>query len=267
MSTPYQGQDTRAPGQDVPRQDIPVHDLYGPDQGQGQAQGQDQAHGQGLGQGHGQDQGQDQGQDEAQGQDHGQDQGQDEAQGQDQAHGPGQGQGLGQHAAGQADDRQHERADVQQDDQADGWQGAYPSYGAYPAGSGYAALSGATGYLNGAEVSFGLAAKDGLRNIVTWRGRASRSAYWWFFLFNVIVMAVVGASYGAALWLGVTLDVIIGIPLALAGLALSIRRLHDTNRSGWWWWIGLIPVVGTIILLIFCLLPSTPGPNRYNTAR
>jgi uncharacterized membrane protein YhaH (DUF805 family) len=116
-------------------------------------------------------------------------------------------------------------------------------------------------------VGFGQAVKDGLRNIVTWRGRASRSAYWWFALFSVIVMVVAGLIYRGSTAAGIIVYILAGIPLWLAGLALVIRRLHDTSRSGWWWWIGLVPFAGGIVLLVFFLLPGTPGPNRYNTAQ
>ena len=51
--------------------------------------------------------------------------------------------------------------------------------------------------------------------------------------------------------------------LFLANLSVSFRRLHDTNRSGWWLLLYLLPCIGEIILIIFWLLPSTPGPNAY----
>jgi len=60
--------------------------------------------------------------------------------------------------------------------------------------------------------------------------------------------------------------IILGIPvlyLELAALALTVRRLHDTDRSGWWMLIALVPYVGSIVLLIFTVLKGTPGPNRY----
>jgi len=66
---------------------------------------------------------------------------------------------------------------------------------------------------------------------------------------------------------GIILDIVVGLPLILTGIALAVRRLHDSGRTGWWWWIGLVPVVGGIILLVFYLLPGTRGPNRYNRAR
>lgn len=56
---------------------------------------------------------------------------------------------------------------------------------------------------------------------------------------------------------------IAGLVLFLPSLGVMMRRLHDTGRSGWWWLIGCIPVVGTIVLLVFLLQPSQPYDNQY----
>jgi len=100
-----------------------------------------------------------------------------------------------------------------------------------------------------------------------YRGRASRSAFWWFALLEVIAYLIVGLVSDASRPAGIVLDVVVGLPLLLVGLSLAVRRLHDTDRSGWWWWIGFVPFVGGIVLLVFYLLPGTPGPNRYNVVR
>ncbi len=122
-------------------------------------------------------------------------------------------------------------------------------------------------YLQGAPVDFGGAIRGAFGNVFTYRGRASRSAFWWFALLQVIAYLVVGAISGAYRPVGIALDIVVGIPLILTGISLAIRRLHDTGRSGWWWLIGFVPLVGGIVLLVFYLLPSTPGPNRHNFAR
>lgn len=111
-------------------------------------------------------------------------------------------------------------------------------------------------------------------NYVTFRGRARRSEYWFAALF--LVLASLAASIlDVALFsdqLGEFLEDtgglgIIGALWALAvflpSLSLFIRRLHDTNRSGWWVLIGLIPFAGAIVLLVFALLDSDPGENRF----
>jgi uncharacterized membrane protein YhaH (DUF805 family) len=66
---------------------------------------------------------------------------------------------------------------------------------------------------------------------------------------------------------GIILDIVIGIPMLITNIALAVRRLHDSDHTGWWWWIGFVPLVGWIVSIVFYLLPSTPGPNRYNTVR
>jgi uncharacterized membrane protein YhaH (DUF805 family) len=55
------------------------------------------------------------------------------------------------------------------------------------------------------------------------------------------------------------------LAVLIPSIAVTVRRLHDTDRSGWWILLGLIPLVGTIILLVFVCLDGTPGPNRFGT--
>jgi uncharacterized membrane protein YhaH (DUF805 family) len=149
--------------------------------------------------------------------------------------------------------------------------GVYPSQpGPYqPPGYGYppAPLS----YLQGGPVGFGEGVKQAFSNGFVYRGRASRSAYWWFVLFEVIatvvleLLIVIPAATHSSAIVGLFLIIvsIAMIYVALVGLALTIRRLHDIDRSGWWVLIGLVPIVGGIVLLIFSLLEGTPGPNRF----
>jgi uncharacterized membrane protein YhaH (DUF805 family) len=119
-----------------------------------------------------------------------------------------------------------------------------------------------------AQTGFVAAIKKGFKGYVVWNARSTRSEYWWWALFTVIVGivaavidAVVFGSDTAGLGL---LSIIANIALFLPGLSLIVRRLHDTDRSGWWFWIGLIPLIGVIVLLVFMLLPSKMGPTRWN---
>lgn len=107
-----------------------------------------------------------------------------------------------------------------------------------------------------------------LQNYVGFEGRARRKEYWFFILFNVIFLLIL-ATIDQALGL---LDPEVGIgPLSglyslavlIPSIAVGVRRLHDTERSGWWLLIALVPLVGGIILLIFMVLDSTPGSNRF----
>ncbi len=86
-------------------------------------------------------------------------------------------------------------------------------------------------------------------------GRARRSEYWYFYLFTVIVGVVCSA-------ISSVLGYIVGILLLLPSLGVGARRLHDTTRSAWNLLWCLLPVIGTIILIVFCIQDSHPA-NKY----
>ena len=93
-------------------------------------------------------------------------------------------------------------------------------------------------------------------------GRARRQEYWMFFLFNIlagIALCIVDVILGTCGVLGLLYDLAVLIP----GFAVFVRRLHDTDHSGWWWLIGFIPLVGFIVLLVFLCSDSKPGENRF----
>ena len=120
--------------------------------------------------------------------------------------------------------------------------------------------------------------KTCLSKYATWQGRASRSEFWYFILFCAICAA-----------LAQVIDIVLGITfkftnpatgqeqittygftyaLVLLGtfvpqLAVCIRRLHDTNRSGWYYWIGLVPLIGAILLLVWFCSAGTTVENNY----
>ena len=92
-------------------------------------------------------------------------------------------------------------------------------------------------------------------------GRASRPEFWWFALFNVMVAiaaTIVDATIGIELF-----SIAAGLALLLPGLGVAVRRLHDTDRTGWWVLIGIIPIIGLVVLIIFYATPGTPGANEY----
>ena len=147
--------------------------------------------------------------------------------------------------------------------------GPYEAYPSHPP-TGYPPAAPLS-YLQGGPVGFGEAVRQAFSNGFVYRGRASRSAYWWFVLFEVIaaivleLLIVIPAATHSSAIVGLFL-IIVSIAMlyvALVGLALTIRRLHDIDRSGWWVFIGLVPFVGGIVLLVFSLLEGTPGPNRF----
>ena len=106
------------------------------------------------------------------------------------------------------------------------------------------------------------------RKYAIFQGRATRSEYWYFTLFNIL--AVFGfclidqfmgtfdfdAGYGP-------LSAIYTLAMILPALGVSIRRLHDTRRSGWWFMITIIPIIGLLVFLYFALQDSDPNPNQY----
>lgn len=102
-----------------------------------------------------------------------------------------------------------------------------------------------------------------LKKYAVFNGRARRKEYWMFYLFNfviAIVLGFVGSIIGTTI--GV-LFTIYSLAILIPSIAVMIRRLHDTNHSGWWWFIGLVPIVGVIILFVFLVRDSQPGENQY----
>lgn len=102
---------------------------------------------------------------------------------------------------------------------------------------------------------------DVLKKYVVFEGRARRTEYWVFALINFLISLVLSVIDNS---LGITwLSSLYSLAVLLPSLAVMVRRLHDTNRSGWWALIGLIPVIGWIVLLVFMLMDSDPQANQY----
>ncbi|MBM3666248.1 MAG: DUF805 domain-containing protein [Actinobacteria bacterium] len=110
-------------------------------------------------------------------------------------------------------------------------------------------------------MSFSEAVKSGFDHYVKFDGRAARPAFWWWYLFEILV--VVGAYIVDAILDTGFFYFIAVIGLLLPTLSVAIRRLHDTDRTGWWILIGFVPLIGFIVLLIFYLEKSNPGDNKY----
>ena len=104
-----------------------------------------------------------------------------------------------------------------------------------------------------------------LRNYTGFSGRASRTEFWMWTLVNFIigvVLYILALAVHPLLFLVIVYDLAVLIP----GLAVSFRRLHDTDRTAWWLLIYLIPLIGAIVLLVFFCMDSTPGDNRYGSS-
>jgi uncharacterized membrane protein YhaH (DUF805 family) len=106
------------------------------------------------------------------------------------------------------------------------------------------------------------------KKFAVFQGRARRKEYWFFALFNVLAIAILTVidtmigTFNMQTGIGV-LSGLYCIAVLLPSLAVGVRRLHDIGKSGWWLLLGLVPLVGGIVLLVFALLDSEPGTNEY----
>ena len=101
-----------------------------------------------------------------------------------------------------------------------------------------------------------------LQNFSDFRGRARRSEYWYFALFNFMICIAL-YIVGSIVHLGNVLEYIYTLVVLVPSIAVGVRRLHDTGRSGWWLLIGLIPLLGWIALIIFFVEDGKPGANQW----
>ncbi|OCG41442.1 aminopeptidase [Gilliamella sp. Fer2-1] len=109
------------------------------------------------------------------------------------------------------------------------------------------------------------------KNYANFNGRARRKEYWMYFLFNLLLVGIalnlitviLGSISHSLLSVMTFVQFIVSIALVIPGLAVTVRRLHDIDKSGWWILIGVIPLIGAIVLFVFACLDSTPGSNQY----
>lgn len=108
-----------------------------------------------------------------------------------------------------------------------------------------------------------------LRKYIEFNGRARRKEYWFFVLFNLLIVIglsviegilglgdSIGGGYGP-------LTALYTLAILLPGLGVTVRRLHDSEKSGWFVLLALVPFIGGLILLVLMALPGTSGDNRY----
>ena len=110
-------------------------------------------------------------------------------------------------------------------------------------------------------MNFSTAISTCLSKYATFSGRASRSEYWWFYLFVTLMTwgaSLVGAMAGGGNWLGTLISLAFTIPVIAAGS----RRLHDIGRSGWWQLL-MITVIGVILLLVWFASKGNEAANEY----
>lgn len=100
-----------------------------------------------------------------------------------------------------------------------------------------------------------------LKKYAVFSGRARRKEYWMFTLFYAI-FEIVLMAVGYAIDFPALVAIFV-VALLLPSLAVTVRRLHDTGRTGWWILIGIVPLVGFIVMLVFLCSDSQPGENKY----
>ena len=109
-----------------------------------------------------------------------------------------------------------------------------------------------------------------LKKYAVFTGRARRKEYWYSFLVHTIISIVlavidgISGSFSAEAGVGLLGGIYI-LAILIPSISVSVRRLHDTDRSGWWLLIGLIPLIGAIVLFVFMVQDSKPGENQYGT--
>jgi uncharacterized membrane protein YhaH (DUF805 family) len=106
-----------------------------------------------------------------------------------------------------------------------------------------------------------------LKKYAVFGGRARRKEYWMFALFNLIIGFAIGFAQGfmgmasQSYWAWPSM--VFALLMVIPSLSVTVRRLHDTNRSGWWLFISLVPFIGALALLWFMVQEGTPGNNNY----
>lgn len=106
-----------------------------------------------------------------------------------------------------------------------------------------------------------------LKKYTVFSGRARRQEYWMFVLINMVialVLAFIDSQIGLMSETGYgVLSGVYSLAIFVPALAVAVRRLHDTDRSGIWYFIAFVPVIGGLALLYFCVLDGDAGMNQY----
>mgnify|MGYP003125701697 CR=1 FL=1 len=153
------------------------------------------------------------------------------------------------------------------------------SYPGYPTENPYATPTENSLELPRYGAKFGEAIQRFFKKYATFSGRASRSEYWWVALFSVIVSIVAqiittvgGISTadpatgdpGMGAMAGTVITILFGLATLVPSIAISVRRLHDGNFSGWLYLLILIPILGALAIIVLMLLPSNPAGARFD---
>lgn len=123
-------------------------------------------------------------------------------------------------------------------------------------------------------MGFGDAVRTCWKKYGDFDGRAARSEFWWWVVFVALVQftaaivltifLIIFQNVGFLQWLSVLIFMVIVLAFLLPSIAVSVRRLHDRDLSGWLYLLSFVPF-GGLVLFIFYVMPGTPGPNRYDS--
>jgi uncharacterized membrane protein YhaH (DUF805 family) len=111
---------------------------------------------------------------------------------------------------------------------------------------------------------------EALKKYAVLSGRSRRKEYWYFVLFTVLISIALNiidgltGTYDVGAGVGL-LGGIFGLAILIPSIAVSVRRLHDIDRTGWWVLVSLVPIVGWIVLVVFHVQDGTPGTNGYGS--
>jgi uncharacterized membrane protein YhaH (DUF805 family) len=108
----------------------------------------------------------------------------------------------------------------------------------------------------------GIIVFEAIKKYADFSGRARRKEYWLFILLYLIAAVIAGIIDAVAATMGI-IGIILTLGLFIPSLSVGVRRLHDINRSGWWMLIGLIPLIGAIVLIVFFCKDGTIGANPF----
>jgi uncharacterized membrane protein YhaH (DUF805 family) len=115
-------------------------------------------------------------------------------------------------------------------------------------------------------MNFQQAIRSGFSNYATFRGRAARSEFWWWQLF-LLLGEVAAALFDVFVSFGVVggspFSTVFWLATFIPSLAVMVRRLHDTDTSGWWLLLMLIPLIGMIVLIVWWCMEGSKGYNRF----
>lgn len=105
-------------------------------------------------------------------------------------------------------------------------------------------------------------------NYANFKGRARRKEYWMFFLVNFIISFIISSIFAVVAITSklptlASVGYLYSLAILLPSLAVAVRRLHDVGKSGWWILIGIIPIIGTIWIIVLLATDSTPGENKW----